>query len=327
MEKKHNKKEDIKVKIKDFEQLDTVGLGSFGRVRLCRKKKSNKIYVMKILKKSEIIKQKQVDHVYSEYNILSSLNHPFIVQLIGVNFEHPKYIYLILEYIQGGELFSLLRNNGNFPLEQTKFYIAHVITIFEYLHSKNIVYRDLKPENILINKNGYLKLTDFGFAKVLENDKTYTLCGTPEYLAPEIILNKGHSKPVDWWTMGILLYEMLVGIDPFSDDDPMKTYKKIIKGKINFPKDIDKDAKSLIKHLLTADTTKRYGCLKNGVKDILNHRFFNGFDWKGFVYLKLEAPYIPKIKSDIDTSNFEQYPDSDGEIDSVDKNLDPFLKW
>jgi len=232
-----------------------------------------------------------------------------------------------LEYIQGGELFSLLRNNGNFPLEQTKFYIAHVITIFEYLHSKNIVYRDLKPENILINKNGYLKLTDFGFAKVLENDKTYTLCGTPEYLAPEIILNKGHSKPVDWWTMGILLYEMLVGIDPFSDDDPMKTYKKIIKGKINFPKDIDKDAKSLIKHLLTADTTKRYGCLKNGVKDILNHRLFNGFDWKGFVYLKLEAPYIPKIKSDIDTSNFEQYPDSDGEIDSVDKNLDPFLKW
>jgi serine/threonine protein kinase len=324
---KERDKEKLKVKIKDYELLDTVGLGSFGRVRLCKKKKTNKTYVMKILKKNEIIKQKQVDHVYSEYNILSILNHPFIVQLEGLNFEDPKYLYLILEYIQGGELFTLLRSTGSFPVEQTKFYIAHIITIFEYLHSKNIIYRDLKPENILVNKTGYLKLTDFGFAKVLENDKTYTLCGTPEYLAPEIILNKGHGKPVDWWTLGILLYEMLVGIDPFSDDDPMKTYKKIIKGKINFPKDIDKDAKSLIKHLLTADTTKRYGCLKNGVKDILNHRFFNGFDWKNFVFLKMKPPYIPPIKSELDTSNFEKYPDSENEAVPVDKESDPFLKW
>ena len=146
-------------------------------------------------------------------------------------------------------------------------------------------------------------------------------------MAPEIILNKGHGKAVDWWTMGILLYEMLVGIDPFSDDDPMKTYQKIVKGKINFPKDIDKNAKSLIKHLLVSDTTKRFGCLKNGVKDILNHRLFNGFDWKNFVFLKMEAPYIPPIKSATDTSNFESYPDSDKESAPVDKSNDPFLKW
>jgi serine/threonine protein kinase len=244
-----------------------------------------------------------------------------------LNFDDPKYLYFIIEYVQGGELFTLLRTRGSFPLEQAKFYIAHIITIFEYLHGKNIIYRDLKPENILINKNGYLKLTDFGFAKYLDNEKTYTLCGTPEYLAPEIILNKGHGKPVDWWTMGILLYEMLVGIDPFSDDDPMKTYQKIIKGKINFPKDFDKNAKSLVKHLLTADTTKRYGCLKNGVKDILNHRLFIGYDWKNFVFLKMEPPYIPPIKSATDSSNFESYPDSDVESPSVDKNEDPFLKW
>ena len=332
MEKKSKSKKDKddkpkKVKLSDFEKLQTVGLGSFGRVRLCRYKKKDKIYVMKILKKMEIIKQKQVDHVFSEFNILSVLNHPFIVQLVGLNFDDPKYLYFIIEYVQGGELFTLLRTRGSFPLEQAKFYTAHIITIFEYLHGKNIIYRDLKPENILINKNGYLKLTDFGFAKYLNNEKTYTLCGTPEYLAPEIILNKGHGKPVDWWTMGILLYEMLVGIDPFSDDDPMKTYQKIIKGKINFPTDFDKNAKSLIKHLLTADTTKRYGCLKNGVKDILNHRLFIGFDWKNFVFLKMEPPYIPPIKSATDTSNFESYPDSDVESPSVDKNEDPFLKW
>ena len=317
----------MKIKLKDYEQLKTVGLGSYGRVRLCKHKKTGDIFVMKILKKNDIIKQKQVDHVYSEFNILINLKHPFIVQLLGYNFDDPKYVYFILEYIQGGELFTLLRTKRTFPIPQARFYIAHIITIFEYLHSKNIVYRDLKPENILINKNGYLKLTDFGFAKQLENEKTYTLCGTPEYLAPEIILNKGHGKAVDWWTLGILLYEMLVGIDPFSDDDPMKTYQKILKGKINFPKTINKDAKSLIKHLLTQDTSKRFGCLKSGVKDILNHRFFEGFDWKNFVYLSMPAPYIPNVKSDDDTSNFEKYPESDGEIPAVDKKNDPFLKW
>ena len=324
---KEKEKEKEKIKIKDYDQLKTVGLGSFGRVRLCQHKKTKKIYVMKILKKYEIIKQKQVDHVFSEYNILSVLNHPFIVQLMGINFEDPHYLYLLLEYVQGGELFSLLRNQNCFPLEQAKFYIAHIITIFEYLHGKNIIYRDLKPENILINKNGYLKLTDFGFAKYLDNEKTYTLCGTPEYLAPEIILNKGHGKPVDWWTMGILLYEMLVGIDPFSDEDPMKTYQKIVKGKVHYPKDMNKDAKSLIKHLLSGDITKRYGCLKNGVKDILNHRLFNGFDWKSFVFLSMEPPYKPVINSDVDTSNFEEYPDSDKECPAVNKNEDPFLEW
>ena len=323
------KKKKLKVKIKDYEKLKTVGLGSYGRVCLCKQKKTGKIYVMKILKKKDIIKQKQVDHVYSEYNILANIKHPFIVQLMGVYFDDPKYIYFILEYIQGGELFSLLRSNGTFPLPQTKFYIAHIVTIFEYLHSKNIIYRDLKPENILINKNGYLKLTDFGFAKQLDNEKakTYTLCGTPEYLAPEIILNKGHGKPVDWWTLGILLFEMLAGIDPFSDDEPMKTYQKILKGKINFPKNINKDAKSLIKHLLVQDVSKRYGCLKNGVKDILNHRFFDGFDWKNFVYISMEAPYIPDITSDDDTSNFQKYPESDIETTAVDKKNDPFLNW
>ena len=326
-DKDKSRKKKMKIKLKDYEQLKTVGLGSYGRVRLCKHKKTGYIFVMKILKKNEIIKQKQVDHVYSEFNILINLKHPFIVQLLGYNFDDPKYVYFILEYIQGGELFTLLRTKRTFPIPQARFYIAHIITIFEYLHSKNIVYRDLKPENILINKNGYLKLTDFGFAKQLENEKTYTLCGTPEYLAPEIILNKGHGKAVDWWTLGILLYEMLVGIDPFSDDDPMKTYQKILKGKINFPKTINKDAKSLIKHLLTQDTSKRFGCLKSGVKDILNHRFFEGFDWKNFVYLSMPAPYLPNVKSDDDTSNFEKYPESDGEIPAVDKKNDPFLKW
>ena len=325
---KNGKKQNsnTRISLNKFDLTQTVGMGSFGRVRLCRHKRTGKVYVMKILKKYEIIRQKQVDHLYSEYKILSIMNHPFIVELKGVNVIDPKYLYLILEYVPGGELFTLLRSNLTFPLEQARFYVAHIVTIFEYLHEKSIIYRDLKPENILISKNGYLKLTDFGFAKKIDG-KTYTLCGTPEYLAPEIILNKGHGMPVDWWTMGILLYEMLVGIDPFSDDDPMMIYQKVIKGKIRFPKEMNKDAKSLIKHLLTADTTKRYGCLKNGVRDIINHSFFDGFPWRDFVFVKMKPPYIPNVKSDGDTSCFSSYPDSDSDTKEVPVEVDPFIEW
>jgi len=187
------------------------------------------------------------------------------------------------------------------------------VSIFEYLHAKNIVYRDLKPENILIEKTGFLKLTDFGFAKIVEG-RTYTLCGTPEYLAPEIILNKGkvcwvvefkifkfkfilgHGKPVDWWTSGVLLYEMIAGIDPFSDEDPMMVYQKILKGKIKFPSGFDSNAKSLVKHLLEGDLTKRYGNLKGGVNDIKNHRLFKGLDWDKLKSKELPPPYVPKVK-------------------------------
>lgn len=151
--------------------------------------------------------------------------------------------------------------------------------MFEYLHAKNIVYRDLKPENLLIGADGYLKLTDFGFAKFIDN-RTYTLCGTPEYLAPEILLNKGHGKPVDWWCLGILVYEMLAGIDPFNDEDPMAIYQKILKGKVKFPRNFDKKAKSLVKHLLVADLTKRYGNLKGGANDIKMHEWFKMMDWE-----------------------------------------------
>lgn len=194
-------------------------LGSFGRVRLAKNKKTGEFYAMKILKKFEIIKTKQVDHVISENSILVEIDHPFLVGLKGFT-QDARYLYFLMDYIPGGELFTYLRTEGQLDAEQARFYAAQVTIMFEYMHSKNIIYRDLKPENILIDEEGYLKLTDFGFAKFCEG-KTYTLCGTPEYLAPEVLLNKGHSKPVDWWTLGILTYEMIAGIDPFNADDPM----------------------------------------------------------------------------------------------------------
>ena len=251
-------------------------LGSFGRVKLSRVKATGEYVALKILKKAEILRLKQVDHVISEFSILRMANHPFIVNLVGYT-QDDRYLYLALEYIAGGELFTYLRNIGRLDLNHSRLFGAQITLMFEYLHSMNIIYRDLKPENLLISPDGYLKLTDFGFAKVVEG-RTYTLCGTPEYLAPEILLNKGHGKPVDWWTLGVIIYEMLAGIDPFSDEDPMSIYQKILKGKIKFPRNFDKNGKSLVKHLLVSDLTKRYGNLKNGVNDIKNHRFFSGLD-------------------------------------------------
>lgn len=227
----------------DYTMLRTIGTGSFGKVKLIKHKKNKTYSALKILKKELIIQLKQIDHIYSEYILLSQINHPFIVNLISMS-QDDKMIYFQLEYVPGGELFTLLRTNVTFPVDQARFYAAQIICIFDYLHNRNIIYRDLKPENILISTNGYLKLTDFGFAKRVDG-KTYTLCGTPEYLAPEIIMNKGHSKPVDWWTLGILTYEMLVGIDPFNDEDPMVIYQKILAGKIKFPKDFNRYKRNL----------------------------------------------------------------------------------
>ena len=198
--------------------------------------------------------------------------------------------------------------------------------MFEYLHSKHIIYRDLKPENVLIEKSGYLKLTDFGFAKICEG-RTYTLCGTPEYLAPEILLNKGHGKPVDWWTFGVLLYEMIAGIDPFSDEDPMLIYQKILKGKLRFPSSFDKNAKSLVKHLLESDLSKRYGNLKGGVSDIKNHRFFKTLSWEELLDCKIKPSYVPKVSSNSDVRNFSKYPDSPRTSPGVKPEDDPFLTW
>ena len=193
------------------------------------------------------------------------------------------------------------------------------------MHSKDIIYRDLKPENIMIANDGYLKLIDFGFAKKVTR-RTYTICGTPEYIAPEILLNKGHGKPVDWWTFGILIYEMHAGHAPFTDDDPMNIYKKIINTKPRYPDGFDSKLKSLVKHLLRRDLSKRFGNLHDGVNDIKTHRFFQSIDWNDLLNKKLETPYVPTLPKMKDTeSNFLKNRSADAE--KVVPVNDPFLDW
>jgi serine/threonine protein kinase len=303
---------EMKLAKDSFSIGDTLGTGTFGRVRLvsCKVDSVEQFFALKMLKKSEIIKLKQVEHIKAEKAILSQICHPFIVNLFAA-FQDEKNLYMLQEYIIGGELFSQLRKVGRFSNDTARFYASEIVLALEYLHERNIVYRDLKPENLLIDKEGHLKITDFGFAKYVE-DRTWTLCGTPEYLAPEIIQSKGHGKAVDWWALGVLIFEMLAGFPPFYDENPFGIYQKILAGRIEFPAHFHKDAKDLVTKLLTADRTKRFGCLKDGAEDIKRHKWFKIVEWPKCYHKKIKPPFLPLYKGDNDTSNFDKYPDSEG---------------
>uniref|UniRef100_A0A8C9VTX8 cGMP-dependent protein kinase n=1 Tax=Scleropages formosus TaxID=113540 RepID=A0A8C9VTX8_SCLFO len=275
------------------------------------KSDEGKTFAMKILKKRHIVDTRQQEHIRSEKQIMQEAHSDFIVRLYRT-FKDSKYLYMLMEACLGGELWTILRDRGSFEDSTTRFYTACVVEAFAYLHSKGIIYRDLKPENLILDHRGYAKLVDFGFAKKIGfGKKTWTFCGTPEYVAPEIILNKGHDISADYWSLGILMYELLTGSPPFSGPDPMKTYNIILRGidMIEFPKKITKNAANLIKKLCRDNPSERLGNLKNGVKDIQKHKWFEGFNWEGLRKGTLTPPIIPSVTSPTDTSNFDSFPE------------------
>uniref|UniRef100_A0A668T5I6 cGMP-dependent protein kinase n=1 Tax=Oreochromis aureus TaxID=47969 RepID=A0A668T5I6_OREAU len=306
----------------DFNIIDTLGVGGFGRVELVQlKSDENKTFAMKILKKRHIVDTRQQEHIRSEKLIMQEAHSDFIVRLYRT-FKDSKYLYMLMEACLGGELWTILRDRGSFEDSTTRFYTACVVEAFAYLHSKGIIYRDLKPENLILDHRGYAKLVDFGFAKKIGfGKKTWTFCGTPEYVAPEIILNKGHDISADYWSLGILMFELLTGSPPFSGPDPMKTYNIILRGidMIEFPKKITKNAANLIKKLCRDNPSERLGNLKNGVKDIQKHKWFEGFNWEGLKKGTLTPPIIPNVTSAVDTSNFDSFPE-DNEDPPPDDN-------
>jgi CRP-like cAMP-binding protein len=295
----------------DLKQLAILGVGTFGRVKLVlHTKDKDRPYALKCMRKGQVVALKQVEHVINEKKLLEECNHPFLLHL-AATFQDEEEIYMLLELALGGELFSVLRKQHKFEEKQGCFYAACVCAAFSYMHDRQIVYRDLKPENLLFDDKGYLKVVDFGFAKKI-TDRTWTLCGTPEYLAPEIITNKGHNLAVDWWAFGVLIFEMLFGQPPFCADDPMEIYQKILKNKVSWPSSLSKHSKDLVAKLLVSNPSQRLGSLKKGHRDISGHTFFKHTDWKGMVRKSCKAPYIPTIQSPTDTSNFDDYDDEDG---------------
>lgn len=294
----------------DFQILRTLGTGSFGRVHLVRSNHNGRFYALKVLKKHVIVKLKQVEHTNDERRMLSIVAHPFLIRMWGT-FQDAEQIFMVMDYIEGGELFSLLRKSQRFPNPVAKFYAAEVCLALEYLHANDIIYRDLKPENILLDRNGHIKITDFGFAKYVP-DVTYTLCGTPDYIAPEVISTKPYNKSVDWWSFGIYIYEMLAGYTPFYDANAMKTYENILNAEVKFPPFFHPDAQDLLSKLIMRDLSKRLGNLQNGTEDVKNHPWFGEVVWEKLLCRNIETPYEPPIQQGQgDTSQFDRYPEEE----------------
>lgn len=313
-------------KLDDFERLNTLGTGAFGRVILVKLiGQEEYYYAIKVLDKERIVKTKQIDHTLGEKRILQSIKFPFTVSM-EFFFMDNSYLYFGMPFIQGGEMFNHLRNQGKFSEPLSRFYAAQVILALEFLHFLELVYRDLKPENILVDKDGYIKITDMGFCKQIKG-RTYTLCGTPEYLAPEVIMNKGYGFSPDWWSLGILIYEMSAGYPPFYSHEPIQIYEKIVAGKYSMPKSFSEDLRDLVKNIIQIDFTRRFGCMKGGVNDIKDHVFFQGIKWMDILNKKVEAPFRPRVKGIADVSNFDKLEDTLLNISSRDKYNKEFAEF
>nr|CAD7576362.1 unnamed protein product [Timema californicum] len=322
--------------LKDLLKVGTLGVGGFGRVELVQYKRDKKLtFAIKCLKKYYVVEQQQEDHAYNEKTVmLECAECPFIASWltrlfvlsstaedgeiearisVGLyrTYRDTKYIYFLMEACLGGDVFTVLQKHKKFQDNTARFMVACVVEALVFLHDRGFIYRDLKPENLLIDSTGYIKMTDFGFAKRIgTSGKTWTFAGTPEYVAPEIILNRGHDRSVDYWALGVLTYELLSGSPPFRGTDHLKTYGLILKGIESvkgFPKEITREAKGLIRKLCRVVPTERLGYQKNGITDIKNHKWFNDFDWEALKQRSLPAPIVQPVKSNTDTSNFDKY--------------------
>ncbi|KAL3229175.1 Serine/threonine-protein kinase YPK2/YKR2 [Nakaseomyces bracarensis] len=302
--------------IDDFDLLKVIGKGSFGKVMQVRKKDTKKVYALKAIRKSYIVSKSEVTHTLAERTVLARIDCPFIVPL-KFSFQSPEKLYLVLACINGGELFYHLQREGRFDLSRSRFYAAELLCALETLHKMDVIYRDLKPENILLDYQGHIALCDFGLCKLnmKDDDKTDTFCGTPEYLAPELLMGQGYTKVVDWWTLGVLLYEMLTGLPPYYDENVPKMYKKILQDPLVFPDGFDRDAKDLLIVLLSRDPQRRLGF--NGAEEIKSHPFFAQLSWKRLLMKGYIPPYKPPVTSATDTSNFDQEFTREKPIDSV----------
>ncbi|MEQ2277164.1 hypothetical protein XENORESO_021160, partial [Xenotaenia resolanae] len=286
----------------------TLGVGGFGRVQLMTTVNLGKYYAMKRVSKKQIVAKRQEEHMLFEKKILKAIQCDFIVKLYAA-FKDTRYIYMVMEFCSGGEIWTKLKEVGRFDEHVAVFCTACVVEAYAYLHNKNIMYRDLKPENLMLDIRGYVKLVDFGFAKeLIRGEKTYSFVGTPEYMAPEIIKNQGHDFAVDFWSLGILIFELLVGSPPFSSSEPQKIYSKILDGELKFPPYLSEAAKSIISKLCRPRPGQRLGNTKNGIKDVRHHRWYSSMNWHKLRMGQLDAPTVRLIRKGPCYINFDKFP-------------------
>lgn len=288
----------VNYKLAELDTLNVLGEGAFGKVKLVKAKDTGKYYALKAQGKQFVIDNGQKVYVINEMKLMQKLTHPNIL-VMHCAMQDPKYIYFLLECLPGGELMNLLEMKRGFSEDWVRFYSASVLLAYTEFHAKRVAYRDLKPENLVLNDKGYCVVVDLGLAKQLEDGPTYTFCGTPDYIAPELIRGTGYNWAVDYWALGVLLYELHSGGAPFQSYDPTGTAKKILKGNISFPSKFSSQMKQVIKALLMKDPTRRLGCMNDGTDGVMKHRFYHGFDWQGLLEMKIDVPYKPKLPSNM----------------------------
>ena len=323
-----SKAHDLNIEWEDLKQHRTLGTGTFGRVKLMEHRTTGRAMALKCMQKHAIVQAHQEVNIVSERDVMLACDHPFIIKLYRT-FQDANSVFMLLELVQGGELWTLLYQNqtalprtklGGIQSTAAKFYAACVVSCFEHIHGLGVAYRDLKPENLLLDANGYLKMVDFGFAKkvpfmhkLVQRNKTFTLCGTPEYLSPEIIQSRGHDQGVDWWATGVLIYELITGETPFCDPSQKRIFQNILKSQtsLKFTPVWDRDAVDLVRRLLHPDSARRLGMIHGGAQTVKKHAWFQTLEWAKHVRFENPAPYVPVLNGALDTSMFDPYPEED----------------
>ncbi|KAL4311111.1 hypothetical protein GQ457_01G048200 [Hibiscus cannabinus] len=313
--------------LQDFEVLKLVGQGAFGKVYQVRRSDTSDIYAMKVMRKDKIMEKNHSGYMKSERDILTKVDHPFIVQL-RYSFQTKYRLYLVLDFVNGGHLFFQLYRQGLFREDLARIYTAEIVSAVSHLHANGIMHRDLKPENILLDADGHVMLTDFGLAKEFdENTRSNSMCGTLEYMSPEIVLGKGHDKAADWWSVGILLYEMLTGKPPFRGNR-QKIQEKIIKEKMKLPAFLSSEAHSILKGLLQKEASKRLGSGQGGSEEIKRHKWFKSINWKKLDAREIRPSFLPEVAGNQCVANFEEYwtnmPVHDSPVASPNFGENPF---
>nr|CAB3220847.1 RAC-alpha serine/threonine-protein kinase-like [Phallusia mammillata] len=302
-----NKKPSHKVTLSDFEFLEVLGKGTFGKVILVKEKKTEEFHAMKILKKEVIVAKDEVTHTLTENRVLQQTRHPFLTAL-KYSFQTTDYLCFVMEYVNGGEIFFHLSRERVFSEDRARFYGAEIVLALDYLHQQEVIYRDLKLENLLLDSEGHIKITDFGLCKeeIRYGSTTKTFCGTPEYLAPEVLEDNDYGRSVDWWGLGVVMYEMMCGRLPFYNRDHDVLFELILMDELRFPCGLSGEGRGLLSELLNKDPLCRLGSSAADAKEVMAHKFFGSINWKDIAEKKVTPPFKPQVTSIKDTRYFDK---------------------